>query len=124
MKKGLLIIRIILGLMMVVFGLNKFIHFMPMPEMQPAMENFMQSLVSTGYLMALVAVVEIVAGILFLTNKLAAFGAVILVPVLLNAFLAHLFMDPAGIGGAAAALIMNLFLLYGFKEKYQSIFSD
>ena len=122
MKKGVLIVRILLGVMMIIFGANKFLHFMPMPHMAAEMESFLGAIGATGYLMPLVAIVEIVAGITFVTNKFAALGAVILVPVMLNAFLAHLFLDPTGIGGAAGALIMNIFLMFGFKDKYAELF--
>ena len=40
MKKVEVGIRILLGLMMVVFGLNKFLHFVPMPPPSEEMINF------------------------------------------------------------------------------------
>ena len=122
MKKGLLIVRLLLGVMMIAFGANKFLHFMPMPEMAEPMQNFLGAIGATGYLMPLVAIVEIVAGITFVFNKFAALGAVILVPVMLNAFLAHLFLDPAGMGGALVAFILTIVLIVGMKDKYSKIF--
>lgn len=35
MKNVKMVIRILLGLGMIVFGLNKFLEFMPMPEVSP-----------------------------------------------------------------------------------------
>ena len=119
MKKAQLIVRILLGLMVLIFGLNKFLQFMPMPPLPEAAGEFMGSLVNSGYLMVLVAVVEMVAGVMLLINRFQALALVILFPVLLNAFWFHLFLDPAGIGGAFIAMAMNQFLFFANKESYK-----
>jgi putative oxidoreductase len=121
MNKAQLIIRILFGLILVIFGSNKFLHFMPMPPMPEAAGAFMGALVDSGYLMTLVALVEIVAGVSILINKYKTLALVILLPVILNAFLFHLFLDLSGIAGAAVALMMNLFLMYANKESYRSL---
>jgi putative oxidoreductase len=122
MKKAKLIVRILLGLMVLIFGLNKFLQFMPMPPMPEEAAEFMGALVKSGYLMQAVAIVEIVTGIMLLINRFQALALVILFPVLLNAFWFHLFLDPAGIGGAFIAMAMNHFLFFANKESYKSIF--
>ena len=121
MNKVTLIVRILLGVLLIVFGLNKFIGFMPMPEFSPAMGNFMSALSATGYLMNLVGAVEIIAGILILLNKYLPLGLVLIFPVMLNAFLAHLFLDIAGIPAAAVVLIMIVFLFFANKDRYEGI---
>jgi putative oxidoreductase len=121
MNKGKLIVRVVLGLMLVVFGLNKFLQFMPMPPMPEAAAAFMGALVTSGYIMAIVAIVEIVTGILLLVNKFQPLTLVVLFPILLNAFLFHLFLDIAGIGGAVVALAMNVFLMFANKEAYAEV---
>ena len=121
MNKAQLIIRILFGLILVIFGSNKFLHFMPMPPMPEAAGAFMGALVDSGYLMTLVALVEIVAGVSILINKYKTLALVILLPVILNAFLFHLFLDLSGIAGYAVALMMNLFLMYANKESYRSL---
>ena len=121
MNKAQLIIRILFGLILVIFGSNKFLHFMPMPPMPEAAGAFMGALVDSGYLMTLVALVEIVAGVSILINKYKTLALVILLPVILNAFLVHLFLDLSGIAGSAVALMMNLFLMYANKESYRSL---
>ena len=121
MNKAQLIIRILFGLTLVIFGSNKFLNFMPMPPMPEAAGAFMGALVDSGYLMTLVALVEIVAGVSILINKYKTLALVILLPVILNAFLFHLFLDLSGIAGSAVALMMNLFLMYANKESYRSL---
>lgn len=121
MKKAQLIIRILLGLMLVIFGLNKFLQFMPMPTMTDEAGEFMGALIKSGYIMVFVAVIEIIVGLSLLINKYQPLALIIVFPVLLNAFLFHLFLDLAGIGGAALALIMNVFLFFVNKKSYSSL---
>jgi putative oxidoreductase len=124
MKKAQLIVRILLGLILVIFGLNKFLQFMPMPAMPEAAGEFMGALVKSGYIMPIVAIIEIAVGVLLLINKYQSLAIVIVFPVLLNAFLFHMFLDIAGIGGAAIAIAMNIFLFFANKESYKSLFNS
>jgi putative oxidoreductase len=124
MNKAKLIIRVLFGLMLVIFGLNKFLQFMPMPPMPEAAGEFMGALVKSGYLMIIVAIVEVVAGVLLLVNKYQFLVLVVVFPVILNAFLFHIFLDLAGIGGAAIAMAMNIFLFFANKESYKSLFNS
>ena len=121
MKKTQLVIRILLGLMVLIFGLNKFLQFMPMPPMPAAAAEFMGALMKTGYIMPIVAIVEIFVGISLLVNKYTSLTLVILFPVILNAFLFHLFLDITGIGGAFFALGMNVFLMIASKNSYSEL---
>ena len=65
--------RIVLGLVLVVFGLNKFLQFMPFPPMPVEAGAFMGALMATGYMMVIVAIVEIAVGVMLLTNKYGIF---------------------------------------------------
>ena len=121
MKITEIIIRILLGLMVLVFGLNKFLHFIPMPPHPGESGEFMGALAKSGYIFPIVAIVEIVTGVLLLINKYKALALIILFPVMLNAFLFHLFLDAAGIGGAAFAIIMNVFLIFTNKDSYSKM---
>lgn len=121
MEKAKLIIRILLGLMLVIFGLNKFLQFMPLPPLPKATAEFMGALIKSGYIMVIVAIVEIITGLLLLLNKYQSLALIVIFPVLLNAFLFHLFLDIAGIGGAVIAITMNIFLLIQNKEVYNQI---
>ena len=122
MNKAKLIIRILLGLMLVVFGLNKFLQFMPMPPMPEVAGELMGALVKSGYLMVVVAIVEIVTGVLLLINKYQPLALIVVFPVLFNAFIFHLFLDISGIGGALLAITMNVFLFLANKKSYRLLF--
>ena len=72
----------LVGLAMVVFGLNKFLNFMPMPEDMPqAAKDAFGHLMGLGWLLPLIALVEIIGGALFAIPKTRALGALILLPI-------------------------------------------
>ncbi|MFY0650946.1 MAG: DoxX family protein [Cyclobacteriaceae bacterium] len=118
MNKATLVTRLLLGLMLVVFGMNGFLNFLPQPEMGPEAGGFMGALVSTKFYFPVIKAIEVLAGISFLINKKVAFAAIAVFPVMVAAFLFHLGLDISGIGGAAVALTFNVILIIGNKEKY------
>jgi len=123
MKEKVLVgLQMFVGLMLVVFGSNGFLHFMPMPEMPQAMGAFMGALNDAGYVFPLAKGIEVLAGIAFLTNKYTSLMAVILMPVMINAFLAHLMLDVAGIGGSAMVLVLTAVTMYRHRADYTALF--
>jgi len=119
-SKVVLALRIVFGLMLLMFGANKFFHFMPMGEMPEAANNYFGALMSTKTI-TLVAIVEIVAGLTLLANKYAALMMLILMSVSINAVMFHVFLAPAGIPMAAGLLVFNTVMLYVFKDKYKDL---
>lgn len=115
--------RSLLALILIVFGLNKFLNFMPLPPMPEAAESFMGALMETGYIMVLVAAVEVISGIFLMINRYSALMLVLVFPVLLNAFLFHLFLDLKGIGGALLTLSLTIFLMYKSFNTYKALWS-
>jgi putative oxidoreductase len=121
MKIVVTVARILLGLMMLVFGLNKFFHFIPMePPVAEEALAYMAVIVGS-YIGTVIAVVEIVTGLMLLINKYLALAAVLVFPVMLNAFLYHITLDPANSAGAILALLFNIILLWDKKESYQGM---
>lgn len=116
MKITTTIIRVLLGVTMLLFGLNGFLHFMPNPPANQSMGMFIGA--ATGYLFPLVAIVEVVCGVFLLLKLYLPFTNLILFAFLIHPFLAHLFLEPAGIGLAAISIAMNIFLLYAYRDKY------
>ena len=115
-------VQVLSGIMLVVFGLNGFLQFIPMPQPPVEMGQYMGALFTTGFIFPIVAVIEILAGVSFIVNKYTSFMAIIVMPIMINAFLAHLFLDLAGIGGSAFLIIATLIVMIKNKERYQAIF--
>ena len=118
MSKIKVVIRYLLGAMLLVFGLNGFFQFMPIPPLTSEAGDFMGALVKTGFMMPFISIVKIVCGILLLSNKYVSLALVLVFPVLLNAFLFHLILDSGGIAGALLATAMNIYLFFMNKENY------
>lgn len=111
-------IKILFGAGLVFFGLNKFGGWF-VPPLNGEAGEFMGSLATAGggYIMLIVAVVEIIAGLLFVIGKFVPLAAILLFPIMLNAFLFHLFLDPAGIGGSILFLLFNIYVMITEREK-------
>lgn len=122
MKKARTIISVLLGGILIIFGLNKFLNFMPVMELSAPGLEFMGAFVKIGYGMTIVAIVEIITGILIVINKYRALALVVLFPIMLNALLFHLFLDPENILPAVLVVVMNIFLMYAVKDKYATLF--
>lgn len=120
-EKVVMVIRILLGLGLVVFGSNKFLGFMPMPEHVGEAGAFMGALAGSGYIFPIAGAVQVLSGISFLSNKFVPLMAVVLFPIMLNAFLFHAAFDPAGIGGAAVFMTLNIVLMFAHKPAYNEL---
>jgi putative oxidoreductase len=116
------IVRIVLGIMLVLFGANKFFGFIPLPELPEKAASFMTSLGATGYVLKTVGVVEILIGAMLLLKKWVAFALTLLVPISINILLFHIFLDVAGIGGALLITVLNGILIYKHWPQYKSLF--
>lgn len=119
--KVMLGIQVVAGVMLVVFGLNKFLHFIPMAQPTAEMGAYLGALAATGFLFPLVAVIEILGGLAFVTNKYASLMVLVVMPVMLNAFLAHLFLDPAGIGGSAVILLALIVIIIRHLDRFKEV---
>ncbi len=120
--KVFMVLRILLGIFVIVFGINKFLNFLPMPELSADAGAYFGALINSKT-MILVALVEIIAGLALISNKYGALLAIILMSVSVNAVLFHAVLDPGGIGGAAVLLLLNIAVLVGYKEKYIELLS-
>ncbi|GGD35896.1 DoxX family membrane protein [Flavobacterium orientale] len=122
-SKFTLIVRILLGLILVVFGLNKFLNFIPLPELPENAGNFMTSLGETGYVLPIVGVLEICIGAMLLLKKWVAFALILLVPISLNILLFHLFLDLPGLSVALMIALLNAILIYKHWKQYTPLFN-
>jgi putative oxidoreductase len=120
MTKTKNISRVIYGIFLLTFGLNGFFSFFPLPEMTEEAGTFMGSLVQTGYILPIVGALQVVVGLLLIVNKFTPLILIVIFPIMLNAFLLHLFLDPAGIAGSLVAIILNVFLFIANKESYKN----
>lgn len=117
-NKILFIVSLLFGLMMINGGLNKFLHYMPLPEMPQAATDLMATFIESGWIMPLIAVVEIIAGVLIIIPKTRALAAIMIFPVVIGIVLIHIFQDPANMILGFVLLLINLWIIFENKEKY------
>ena len=116
------IVRILLGIILIVFGLNKFMGFIPLPDLPEKAGAFMSSLGDTGYVLPIVGTLEIAIGVMLLLKKWVAFALIVLVPISLNILLFHLFLDIPGVSLALLIVVLNGILIYKHWPQYKSLF--
>lgn len=123
MKNNILFgISLLFGLIFINAGLNKFFNYMPVPEDLPEnMLKVMEAFMTIGWLMPLVAVVEIIGGILFIIPKTRALGAIVIFPVIIGILLTHIVNAPSGLPIAIVLFLINLWVLYENRRKYYPI---
>ena len=81
MKIAAAIARFVLGLVFVVFGLNGFLNFMPMGPVPALAGQFAGALIQSHY-MVVVLTLEILSGVLLLTNSYALLATTFIAPVI------------------------------------------
>ncbi|QXD16662.1 hypothetical protein GQ464_006910 [Rhodocaloribacter litoris] len=118
-RKTITAARYVLGLLLVVFGLNGFFRFLPMPTPPEAAGRFLGAMMETGYLLPLVKLVELTVGVLLLANRFVPLALVLLAPVSVNIIAFHLFLDPAGIVPGAVIAALQALLLLAYRPVYE-----
>src|SRR3954464_11200949 len=123
MKYVIVIVRVLLGLMFVVFGSNAFFKFMgPPPEMHGQAGSSMTALLSSGY-MYVIAMLQGLGGLcLLLGARFVPLGLTLLGRVIVNIVLYHLFLEPTGLPISLVTAAMSLFLLWIYRFKFPAIF--
>ncbi|SDJ26099.1 DoxX family membrane protein [Flavobacterium noncentrifugens] len=122
-SKFTMIVRILLGILLVVFGSNKFLHFIPMETPTGTAGEFMNSLGATGYIFPIVGVLEVFIGLMLLLKKWVPFVIILLAPISINILLFHLFLDIPGVSVALLVAIFNGILIYKHWKLYRPLFS-
>lgn len=118
------VLRTLFGLAFLVFGLNKFLHFIPNPQEPRAAMDLFGALFRTGYFIPLLATTEIVSGALLLSGILVPFALVLLAPVIVNILMFHLFLAPSGLPIAVVFVACELILAWQYRWAYAPIFSS
>ncbi len=112
------IVRILLGLMFLMFGLNGFLNFMPAPKDMPQeIMTVMGSLMQAGY-MTVVSGAEVFIAVLLLTNRFVPLALALLAPIIVGILTFHIFMGPATIGPGVIVTLMELYLAWAHRAAF------
>jgi hypothetical protein len=128
MKHAFTLAGALLGLLFVVFGLNFFLRFIPMPPGPPEGSPpalFMGALFPTGYL-TFVKCLEILGGLLVAVPRTRNLGLLVLGPIIVNILCFHVFlMKGATLGDPVVITItlLALFLLWAERKAFGKLLS-
>jgi putative oxidoreductase len=121
MKILTIIARVLLGLIFVFFGSNGLLHFLPMPPLpQGVTGEFLHSFFASGYVYVISAF-QLIAGLLLLIGKFVPLGLTILSAIIVNIWAFHLLMAPAGLPPAVVVTILELFLVWSYRDRFAGI---
>ncbi|CAN5557573.1 hypothetical protein BH09VER1_BH09VER1_38340 [soil metagenome] len=120
MKIASIIARTLLGLIFVVFGLNAFFNFLPMPKMEGQAAAFMGAMYMSGYLYA-VKVFEITGGLLLLSGRFVPLGLTLVGPVIVNILFFHIFLAPSGLPMGLVVAILALTVLVQHRKAFAGL---
>jgi hypothetical protein len=112
------IVRLLFGAGFVLFGLDGFLHFLPHPPAPEAAMNFATALFATGYMFPLIKGVEVIAGLLLLSNRYVTLALALLAPNIVNILAFHLFLAPQGTPIALVFFAAEVFLAWSYRDAY------
>ena len=130
-----IVFSLILGVMLILGGIKKFEKPSPAPTeivekvkngetVAPSVEilkikNYIFGLKQTGYFWQFLGIMELLAGVLLLSQVSTLLGAILALPLTINIFLFHYFLEPHEVGELfqmLGLLLINLALI-GFSYK-------
>ena len=143
LKIVFIIFNLILGGMMIYGGMKKFEKPSPSPteivekvkageEVAPSVEilkikNYIFGMKQTGYFWQFLGIVELLVGLLLISQRFSLLGAIMALPVTIHIFLFHLFLEPHEIGELiqmTGLLIINLLIIGKGYKHWKGILSD
>lgn len=125
MKFATVIARVLLGLIFVVFGSNAFLHFLPMPPLpQGVTGEYLHAFFASGYVYV-IGGLQVIGGLLLLIGRFVPLGLTILGAIIVNIWLFHILMAPelGGMLPAVVVLILELFLVWRYRDAFKGILS-
>lgn len=91
----LVIVRVLFGGLFVLSGANKLLIFLPPPELPPAGAAFIAALAATGYMLTVLALIEVVFGGLVIMGRFVPLALTVLAPLVINIAFFHVALAPA-----------------------------
>jgi len=121
MKTASTIARYLLGVIFLVFGLNGFLHFIPLPPPSGVAGQFMGALFVSHYL-TLIFALQVIGGVLLLANRYVPLALAILAPVIVNILSFHALMAPSGLPLALFVTVLWALVFVQVRAAFAALF--
>jgi putative oxidoreductase len=117
------IARWLMGLPLLVFGLNGFLNFIPPPStpLPQGAADFAGALFKSGYMMQLIGLTQLIVGAFLITNRFVPLALVLFAPFMVNSIAFHVFLEPSGLPMAAIFLALELYLAWQYRAAYRPL---
>ena len=122
MKIAALIARILLGLMFLVFGLNGFLHFIPMGTLPPGLAGQFATVLMQSHYFLVVSAFQLAGGVLLLVNRYVPLALTLLAPVIVNILSFHLLMNRSGLAPGIVVSILWGILAFRHRQYFSGLF--
>ena len=121
MQIATIIARVLLGLIFVVFGSNAFLRFLPMPPLpQGVAGEYLHAFFASGYVYV-IGGLQVIGALLLLIGRFVPLGLTILGGIIVNIWCFHLLMAPEGLPPAILVTILELFLVWRYRNAFAGI---
>ncbi len=115
----LFLLALLFGLMFINAGIDKFLHYMPMPEKLPEkMIKAMTAFMEIGWLLPLIGLAEVIGGLLIIIPKTRALGALIIFPIMVGITLTNIFQDSSGLPIVFILWAILIWIMVENRRKY------
>ena len=121
MRKLVPVARILLGLIFLVFGLNGFLHFLPMVT-PPGLAGQYFTVLFVSHYFVLVFLIQTIGGILLLANRFVPLALTLLAPVIVNILMFHSLMAPAGLPLALVTTALWVIVFLSVRQNFAGLF--
>lgn len=121
MKIIVMIARLLLGAVFVFFGMNLFLNFLHAPMPTGVAGAFAGALASTHYIQV-VAVFQVIPGLMLLFNRYVPLGLAVLAPVIFNILLFHILMAPSGAPVAIIVAMLWMLVFHRNRSAFRGVF--
>jgi len=115
------IARYLAGAIFLVFGLNGFLNFIPLPPPEGIAGQFMGALYASHYLWVIFAF-QVIAGLLLLVNRYVPLAVAVLAPVIVNILSFHALMAPSGLPLALFVGVLWALIFFDVRPAFAGLF--
>lgn len=116
------VLCVIFGLLLINGGLDKYLHYMPVPENLPAeLVKDSTALMEISWLMPLIGAVELLGGLLVIIPRTRALAAILVIPVMTGVLFTHFTVAPEGIPIVLVIWFILGWIIFENREKYLAL---
>jgi hypothetical protein len=123
MRTASVIARYLAGVIFLVFGLNGFLNFIPLPPPGGIAGQFMGALYASHYLWVIFAF-QLIGAVLLLVNRYVQLAVALLAPVIVNILSFHALMAPSGLPLAVFVAVLWAFVFVSVRSAFEGLFQS